>query len=38
MQSVERALDILEILADADGELALNELAAGAGLNASTCH
>ncbi len=38
IQSVERALDILEILADADGELALNELAAGAQLNASTCH
>lgn len=38
IQSVERALDILEILADADSELALNELAAGAGLNASTCH
>ncbi len=38
IQSVERALDILEILADADGELALNELAAGAHLNASTCH
>ncbi len=38
IQSVERALDILEILADANGELALNELAAGAQLNASTCH
>ena len=38
IQSVERALDILEILADADGELPLNELAAGAQLNASTCH
>ena len=38
IQSVERAMDILEILADADGELPLNELAAGAQLNASTCH
>lgn len=38
IQSVERALDILEILADADGELPLNELAAGAHLNTSTCH
>ena len=38
IQSVERAMDMLEILADADGELPLNELAAGAQLNASTCH
>jgi len=38
IQSVERALDILEILADADGEMPLNELATSAGLNTSTCH
>ena len=38
IQSVERALDILEILADADGEMPLNELAACANLNTSTCH
>ena len=38
IQSVERALDILEILAEADSEMALNELASGAHLNTSTCH
>ncbi len=38
IQSVERALFLLEILATADDELALNELAARAGLNVSTCH
>jgi len=38
IQSVERALDIMEILAKADGEMALHELAAGANLNTSTCH
>lgn len=38
VQSVARALDLLEILGDANGEMSLNELASKAGLNASTCH
>jgi IclR family acetate operon transcriptional repressor len=38
IQSVERALDLLEILAEANGEMALNELAGKSGLNISTCH
>ncbi|MGE0846799.1 MAG: IclR family transcriptional regulator [Flavobacteriaceae bacterium] len=38
IQSVDRALDLLDILAEATGELPLNELAARAGLKASTCH
>jgi len=38
IQSVERALDILEILAAAPDALALGEVAAQAGLNVSTCH
>jgi IclR family acetate operon transcriptional repressor len=38
VQSVDRALRILEILAEAQGELALNEVSGRAGLNASTCH
>jgi IclR family acetate operon transcriptional repressor len=37
IQSIERALDLLDILA-ADGERALGEIAAKAGLNSSTCH
>jgi IclR family transcriptional regulator, acetate operon repressor len=38
IQSIDRALDLLDILAAADGELALGEIAAKAGLNSSTCH
>lgn len=38
IQSVNRALDLLEILADATEELPLNSLAQRSGLNASTCH
>lgn len=38
IQSVDRALGILEILAEAHRELPLNEIANRAGLNASTCH
>lgn len=38
IQSVERALDLLDILADATTELPLNEVASRAGLNPSTCH
>jgi IclR family acetate operon transcriptional repressor len=38
IQSVERALDLLEILAGAEQELPLHELAERAGLNVSTCH
>lgn len=38
IQSIERALDLLDILAAADGERALGEIAAKAGLNSSTCH
>jgi IclR family acetate operon transcriptional repressor len=38
IQSIERALDLLDILADADGELALGEIASKSGLNSSTCH
>jgi IclR family acetate operon transcriptional repressor len=38
IQSIERALDLLDILADADGELALGEIAAKSKLNNSTCH
>ena len=37
IQSIERALDLLDILA-ADRELALHEIAARAGLYTSTCH
>jgi IclR family transcriptional regulator, acetate operon repressor len=36
IQSIERALDLLDILAD--GELALGEIAAKSHLNNSTCH
>ncbi|TPW32933.1 IclR family transcriptional regulator [Pararhizobium mangrovi] len=38
IQSVGRALTIIEILADANEPLALNEIAALAQLNVSTCH
>lgn len=38
IQSVERALTILEILATAPDALALGEIAQRAGLNVSTCH
>ena len=38
IQSVARALDILEVLAKAPGELGLNEVALMTGLNVSTCH
>ena len=38
IQSIERALDLLDILAATDQELALQEIAARAGLNISTCH
>ncbi|MFD0982546.1 IclR family transcriptional regulator [Tropicimonas aquimaris] len=38
IQSVERALTILEILAAAPDALALGDIAERAGLNASTCH
>ena len=38
IQSVDRALDVLEVLAAAGGELTLNVIAERAGLNVSTCH
>ncbi|MGI9482398.1 MAG: IclR family transcriptional regulator, partial [Hyphomicrobiales bacterium] len=38
IQSVDRALDLLEVLSRANGELALKEVAARSGLNLSTCH
>jgi len=38
IQSVERALLMLEILAEADGEVRLNEIARKMDLNVSTCH
>jgi len=38
IQSVDRALALLDALAEAPGALPLNELAARTGLNASTCH
>lgn len=38
VQSVERAFDILELLADAGRELQLREVAQITGLNVSTCH
>ena len=38
IQSVSRALDILEVLSNVQGELALNGIAAITGLNVSTCH
>lgn len=38
VQSVSRALDILEVLADSGGEMRLNEISAATELNVSTCH
>lgn len=38
IQSVDRALDILEVFTRAKGEMKLGEVAAAAGLNVSTCH
>ena len=38
IQSVDRALDVLEALADAGEELPLREVAARTDLNVSTCH
>ncbi|WP_198598327.1 IclR family transcriptional regulator [Mangrovicella endophytica] len=38
IQSVDRALSLLEILSLRDKPVLLNELAAAAGLNTSTCH
>ena len=38
VQSVERAFDILELLASAGRELQLREVAESTGLNVSTCH
>lgn len=38
IQSVDRALDLLDTLASASGELTLSDIAARTGLNASTCH
>jgi IclR family acetate operon transcriptional repressor len=38
IQSIERALDLLDILAASGSELALGEVAAKARLNTSTCH
>jgi IclR family acetate operon transcriptional repressor len=38
IQSVDRALDVLEVLGRAATELSLREIASQAGLNAATCH
>ena len=38
IQSVERALTLLELIASSGGDVGLNELSAQAGLNVSTCH
>lgn len=38
IQSVDRALTVMEVLAGRDGPMPLSELAAAAGLNVSTCH
>ena len=38
VQSIERALDLLEMLADADGAVGLSELAATSGLPLPTVH
>ncbi len=38
VQSVERAFDILELLASAEREMQLREITKATGLNASTCH
>ncbi len=38
VQSVERAFDILELLASAEREMQLREITEASGLNSSTCH
>jgi IclR family acetate operon transcriptional repressor len=38
VQSVERAFDILELLANAEREMQLREITRATGLNSSTCH
>jgi IclR family acetate operon transcriptional repressor len=38
IQSVDRALDVLEVLSASGTELALGEIASRSGLNSSTCH
>jgi IclR family transcriptional regulator, acetate operon repressor len=38
VQSVARALTLLEIIADLGGEASLTDIAGKAGLNVSTCH
>ena len=38
VQSVDRAFELLEVLADAGGELALSEIAAGSSLPLPTIH
>ncbi len=38
IQSVDRALDVLEVLSASGTELALGEIASRCGLNSSTCH
>lgn len=38
IQSLDRALNLIDLLAASKAELPLNELAARAGLNVSTCH
>jgi IclR family acetate operon transcriptional repressor len=38
IQSVDRALAVLDVLGEAAGALPLNEIAARTGLNVSTCH
>ena len=38
IQSVDRALDVLEVLSTCGTELALGEIASRSGLNSSTCH
>lgn len=38
VQSVERALDLLELVGAAGGEATLTQISAGSGLNISTCH
>ena len=38
IQSVDRAIDVLEVLAHSGGELPLKAIAQKTGLNVSTCH
>ena len=38
IQSVDRAIDVLEVLAESGAELPLKEIARKTGLNVSTCH